>query len=166
MHRLPAAAALAAALLAVPVIARTAESAPGAPLTLVVWSQRIGQELDRRMYFPSIPLGREKPSGVVRVKFACSESGRPDQVSVYQSSGNRWLDKAALDAVRKVATLHPLPDGMSHQQRYVATLLFAQSPEDYDRQIGVLRAAAVNNNAWFKGAPAVALLDTPAHPES
>ncbi|WP_375381469.1 energy transducer TonB [uncultured Sphingomonas sp.] len=162
MSRFTVTAALAAALLAVPIVARTTEAAPGSPVTLVSWAQRVGHELNAHMHDPFDMAGRERPSGVVRIKFNCSESGKPGGVAVYKSSGNPWLDRAALDAVRHVATLHPLPDGMSHQQRYVATLLFATSYEDYEEGIAKLRAEQLKSNAWFKGQAGVALLDTPS----
>lgn len=164
MPRFIAAAALAAGLLAVPVIAHTAGPAPGAPVTLVAWAQRVGLTLDTQMTRFRAPLGRERPSGVVRIKFNCSDSGKPGDVSVYRSSGNPWLDRAALQAVQRVATLHPLPDGMSHSQRYVATLLFANSDEEYAHAIAKIRDEQLRSNAWFKGPAGVALLDGPADP--
>ncbi|WP_174297722.1 energy transducer TonB family protein [Sphingomonas bacterium] len=159
MLRFPAAPAIAAGLLCAPVAAHEQAPAPGTPITLVVWAKRVGQALDTQMARTRGPLGRERPSGVVRIKFNCSDSGRPSDVSVYRSSGNPWMDRAALQAVRQVATLHPLADGMSHRQRYVATLLFANSQDDLDRDMVKIRAEQLKGNAWFKGPAGIALLD-------
>ena len=152
MSRLPIVAALTAAALAAPVLAQDA------PITLAAWSTRVESALDHNLYYPTAMGGRIPGSGVVRVKFNCSESGRPDKVSLFTSSGDPDLDSAALRSVRRIASLHPLPDGMGHGQQYVATILYARSYEDYDGQIARMRAAAVKNNAWFKGPATIALL--------
>ena len=171
MLRLHAAATIAAALIVAPVLAQarapaSADAAPGKPVTLAAWSQRIGRELDKRVYWPHMPFGQVENGDVVQVKFNCTDSGRPGEVAILKNSGNRWLDRAALAAVQHVSTLHPLADGISHQQRYVATLLFATDYDEYDRQVRLLRASALKSNAWFKGPAGVALLDPAADPRS
>ena len=152
MLRSLSAAALALTL-AAPVLAQQAS-----PVTLAAWSARVEKALDRTLYYPAAMGGRLPGSGTVRVKFNCSDSGRPDKVSLYKSSGDRDLDRAAVAAVSRIASLHPLPDGMSHGQKYVATILFATSQDEYDQQLRVLRADAVKSNAWFKGPANIALL--------
>ena len=166
MPRITVAAAVAAGLLAAPVVAHTLAPMPETSVTLVAWAQRVGRALDGQMRPPRAPLGLERPSGIVKIKFNCTESGKPGDVSVYKSSGNRWVDQAALRAVQRVATLHPLPDGMSHKQRYVATMLFANGYEDQDRMMADLRAEQAKSNAWFKGPAGVALLDSSGDPVS
>ncbi len=162
MFRSHAAAALAAVLLAAPVVAQDVVVGPNAPVTLVAWAKRVGKDLDRNMRFPTSIGFQARPTGIVRVKFACSESGRTDQVALYKSSGDRALDLAALESVRRVTSLHPLPDGMGHGQRYVATLLYATNYDDYDQQLRKIRAEALKNNSWFKGSSGIALLPVPS----
>ncbi len=153
MFRPFAIAALAAAI-ASPVLAQDA-----APVTLAAWSARVEKALSHTITYPTRVAGREVGSGVVRVRFSCSESGRPDRVSLYQSSHDPELDRLAVRAVSRMATLHPLPDGMTHGQQYVATILYARDRANYAAQVRQLRAAAVKGNAWFGGPTAIALLD-------
>ena len=126
----------------------------GSP-TLEAWSGRVFQHIDDHMTYPASPLNRVN-TGVVAVKFNCSETGAPIDVALYKSSGSRNLDEATLRALRRVATLHPLPVGMTHGQKFVVRVLFADSPAGAERQMDQLRAEARKNNEWFgKGAPAL-----------
>ncbi len=154
MNRKDLAVAFAAAALVVP--ARlAAQTSPAEQVTLVQWGERVGKELNQRIRYPTMIGGIPFATGVVRVKFNCSENGRPNNVAVIKGSGSRALDKAAVEAVQHVATLHPLPDGMGHDQPYQAVILFETDQNAYDRALARIRADAVKSNAWFKG-PGVA----------
>lgn len=123
------------------------------PVTLAEWSARISAELDRRLPIPEALPGRSQNSGIVIVKFLCSESGAPGDVALAKSSGSRSLDRAALEAMRHVATLHPLPDGMSHSQKYQAAILFAETPSEARRLVAAMQKDAATRNAWFGHRP-------------
>lgn len=87
------------------------------------------------------------------VKFLCSESGAPSDVTLVKSSGSKQLDAAALRAVKKVVSLHPLPDGMLSTQKYQAMLLFAKDEISHKRQMVQLRQKALEANKWFGSRP-------------
>lgn len=140
--------------------AQSVEPSLVAPPTLTVWSNRVFNELDKHLrVLPSV--GPEGPqTGIVAVKFNCSESGAPAGVSLLRSSGNREFDRATLRAVREIVTLHPLPTGLSHEQKYVVRVLFAPSQESAKRQLVQMQREATQNNAWFdKGSRSIAALE-------
>jgi TonB family protein len=100
------------------------------------------------------------PTGIVAVKFGCSESGAPSSVQLYKTSGNRRLDRAAMRAVSKIATLHPLPARLRHEQQYIVRVLFANSGSGAEREIRKMQAEAVKSNAWYnQGATSTAAIE-------
>lgn len=117
------------------------------PVTIVKWAEHTSKLLDR-----SLARNRNWPAqteGVVAVKFLCSDTGAPSNIVLLQSSGSKRLDNVAMKAVGRIATLHPLPDGVSHNQKFVATILFAENQQSYWRQIDTLRQAARLQNDKF-----------------
>ena len=84
--------------------------------TLAAWSDRVFDDLAKVTKYPA-PIGNlPTPEGVVAVKFNCSDSGAPENVTLVEKSGNRDLDNATLRAVRRIASLHPLRAGLDHRQ--------------------------------------------------
>ncbi|MFC6621812.1 energy transducer TonB family protein [Novosphingobium panipatense] len=119
------------------------------PPTLASWSDRVFKDIDREIRYPE-PFGPQRPSsGVVAVKFNCSESGAPAGVALLKSSGHRDLDRETLRAVNKIATLHPLPPGLKHDQLYVVRVLYANSHGEAERQLAKMREEAAQSNAWY-----------------
>ena len=118
-------------------------------VSLNAWSGRVVRALDRNIDYP-IPIRGEPNEGVASVKFLCSEDGTPSQVAIVKSSGSRDLDASAVRAVRRIATLHPLPDGITHDQPFQANIIYATSQKKLDRQMAALLAEAKNRNAWLE----------------
>lgn len=112
------------------------------------WNARVQRLLQENVEYPQGMSLSSPGTGVVRVKFDCSESGRPDKVSISRSSGNGLLDQAALRAVSRVATLHPLPTGFSHGQRFEAQVVFASSEKD--ARLKTMSAEQARRNAWYR----------------
>lgn len=83
------------------------------------------------------------------VKFICNDAGVPTNIALLQSSGSKRLDDFAVKAVGRIPTLHPLPDGVSHGQKFVATVLFARDENSYWRQMSDLRQSASRQNEKF-----------------
>lgn len=121
------------------------ENAP----TLAAWSNRVFDDLGKVTKYPAAIGNLPTPEGVVGIKFNCSESGAPENVTLVEKSGHRDLDNATLRAVRRIATLHPLPAGMKHQQAIIIRVLYANSEQDTRRRLAKLQADAARNNAWF-----------------
>ena len=119
------------------------------PPTLIGWSDRVFNDISARLRVHQGMGVNRTPSGIVAVKFNCSETGAPADVAIYKSSGVKDLDRATLSAVRQVASLHPLPAGMRREQVYIVRILFANSPESAGRQLSKMRRDAAKSNAWY-----------------
>ncbi|MBR0553817.1 energy transducer TonB family protein [Stakelama marina] len=126
-------------------------------LTIERWSKGITRKLNRNLDYPvrfHQAGGFHQPSeGVVRVNFRCTETGAPTAITLAKSSGHRELDRAAMAAVQRIKTLHPLPAGIGAGQRYQALLLFALDQQSHDRQLAKLQQEADRRNAAL-GQPA------------
>lgn len=161
--RFIAAAIVAACLLVASAVAQPGPATSNDPsnaVTFKTWAVRVQKELDRNLRYPSDLMGEYPRGGVVRVKFNCSDDGRPDRVTIARSSGNRLLDKAALQAVQRMASMHPLPASFAHEQKFAALILFdgigGQNGDLYQKK--VLEEAA-KDNAWLDQ-PAIARAGT------
>jgi periplasmic protein TonB len=121
-------------------------------VTLSDWTDRMTGMLDdeiRRL--PSI--SRATNEGVVRVKFNCSATGRPDKVTLLKGSGSASLDARAIRVVKRLASLHPLPSGFKPDQKFVAVLVFASGASD--PRIKAMFVEQRRNNKWYRN-PAAA----------
>lgn len=110
------------------------------PPTTAAWSAVMARELERGMIYPRADFGRGEPEGVARVRFTCSDTGAPTGVTLWRSSGDRRIDQAALRAVGRIKTMHPLPAGVGHDQRYAALLVFARTEASRERQLRAVMA--------------------------
>ena len=127
--------------------------------SLEAWSAKVFKDLDQGLRYPSSLAGMPVHTGVVAVKFNCSETGAPAGIEIQKSSGHRDLDHATMRAVKRISTLHPLPTGLSNNQKYIVRVLFANSAEDLQRKSAEMRAEAARNNAWFTRSGNVAMLE-------
>lgn len=119
-----------------------------APPNVETWSKTVFRQFERKMRYPMPLAGAPMSEGIVAVRFGSDENGRPSAVRLHETSGHRDLDKATMRAVERIATLHPLPRGVSDDQQYVVRVLFASS-ENYARnKMKELRADAARQNAW------------------
>jgi TonB family protein len=132
-----------------PVFAQSTTVAVAAPPSLAAWSKRVFRDLDRVLVDPSVLPGRSPETGIVAVKFNCSERGAPAGVALYKSSGSHRLDNATVRAVQRIATLHPLPARMMHDQQFVVRVLFANSEDSARQQVARMQDDAAKTNAWF-----------------
>lgn len=138
------------------VIAQPDAIAIVAPPTLASWSERVFRDLSRNIKLP-VPIGNlPQSTGIVAVKFNCSESGAPAGIELSKSSGHRDLDRATLKALGKVATLHPLPHGLTHGQVYIIRVLFLNSADHKNSQMKKMTKEAAQTNMWFTKRSSVA----------
>lgn len=143
--------AIAGACLFAPTPQATAQSTGTAEehVSLALWSSRVTRALEQGLSYPSGLLGKASNEGVVTVKFNCSDNGSPGSVALEKSSGSRDLDAAALRAVSHIATLHPLPDGIVHGQKFEALVLFATSENSKYTMMKKISKDVALRNAWF-----------------
>jgi periplasmic protein TonB len=118
------------------------------------WKGRVGRELADNLVAPRQIGMQDYPDGVVRVRFHSSETGAPDGVAVSGSSRSVALDRAAVRAVKRIPTLHPLPDGVAHDRMMEAWVIFASSDAQADRmkrglerEVRIARAMSTDQRA-------------------
>ena len=128
---------------------RPASAHDAATPTLATWSRHVFENLSDVTTYPRPVAGRPDNTGIVAVKFNCSESGAPENVVLYKSSGHRDLDHATLRGVRRIASLHPLPAGVSHHQGIIIRVLYARTEDGAKRLAAKMRADAARSNAWL-----------------
>jgi TonB family protein len=117
------------------------------PLTVDQWSVRIGRDLDGHLDYPK-PMGTgDYLQGVSKITFQCTDDGIPGNVTLAQSSGSHLLDHAAMEAVNRLSTLHPLPEGVQSGQHVAAWIVLAQDEASRDRMMKSLRRDAQVANA-------------------
>jgi protein TonB len=121
------------------------------------WSARMANALKHHLRYPDQRTQPQPHEGVVSVHFRCSDSGKPSAVALAHSSGHGDLDRAALRAVRNIRTMHPLPEGITHDQNFRAVVLFAKNRQGYDRQMAQLRDDAARQNASLGGGAPLAM---------
>ncbi len=119
----------------------------GGQETVSQWSERVGQSLDAVLVYPK-PLGTANYSqGLAKVSFHCTEDGRPGDVALIASSGSRDLDRAAMQAVQRIRTLHPLPVGITHTRPMQAWIAFAPDEDSLKQMTRVTHREAELANA-------------------
>lgn len=123
-------------------------------VTIREWGERVQKLLDKELRYPEPMAGAPVPTGIVRVKFNCSDTGRPDQVTLLKKSGYSALDREAVRAVSRIVSLHPLPSGFKPDQHYEAAIVFAADQQDTRlKQIAVERT---KRNGWYHDPAALA----------
>ena len=138
-----------AVCLAAPAWSQSDNSDPTNPVPMVItaanrptvaqWSQKLGRQLDRRLVYPQTSPPWEIAEGTVLVRFACGDDGKPAAVKLFRCSGNRKIDQAALNAVSRMNTMHPMPARIAHNVGFQANIIFAVDQESLDRQSNALR---------------------------
>ena len=155
------------AMLASPAVA---VGSPADTVSLEAWSAQVEKSLGEQLRYPVSRQG-DYDQGMVEVTFRCSDAGRPDKVILGKSSGSRQLDRAAVRAVERIASLHPLAKGVNHDQVYKARLMFGvqyagDSGKAWQRRLAAMQQGAIDNNGWLKrrndGATGSAIMLVPA----
>jgi protein TonB len=101
----------------------------------VQWVTKLGRMLDETILYPMEMPGRDPSSGIVSVSFKPGGDGKPSSPTVTRSSRHQELDQAALQAVKRLKSMYPLPVGIAHDQRILANIIFATSASELSQQI-------------------------------
>lgn len=103
------------------------------------WVAQISQDLRSQLRFPRSAGVAEYSTGAVSVRFECGPDGKPVGLNVVRKSGARMLDRAAMKAVNRLGSLHPMPDGIAGNQAFRADIVFADSAAEATRLAKSLR---------------------------
>ncbi|WP_379923135.1 hypothetical protein [Erythrobacter sp. R86502] len=92
----------------------------------------VSRDLDRQLKRIAITSSRQHGNGVAQVLFECGPDGKPINVRMYKKSGF-WTSLEARSVVSKIRSLHPLPQGITHDQLYLANIIIADSPREFQK---------------------------------
>jgi len=120
-----------------------------APPTVQVWAAKLARTLDERMRYPRALGPAERLAGFVHVRFAMESDGSLKGMWLSKTSGNRKIDRAALDAVSRLNRVSVMPIGIQAGRKIEAHLFFAED----EQQMRDLIAA----NKAYRGSPADAV---------
>lgn len=115
--------------------------------TVGQWSQRVGHSLSNELIYPQAAGRDDNAEGLAKVSFRCSEDGKPGEITVLSTSGSHDLDRAAMRAVKRIPTLHPLPDGIGHDRPFQAWVAFALDQDSLKRMVNTAHHDADQMNA-------------------
>lgn len=91
----------------------------------------ISQDLSENLEW-SNPLRSDlQGTGVAQVLFQCGADGKPVNITMYRKAGSQKVNWLAKRAVSRIDVLHPLPNGVSEDQLYLANIIIADSPVQY-----------------------------------
>jgi protein TonB len=76
-----------------------------------VWMRAVTERVRQFFYYPDAALAA-RTTGVATVHFAVRRNGQIDRLEISKSSGDKGLDQAAADILRKAQPLPPIPDRM------------------------------------------------------
>lgn len=135
IYALAFAAAVTAAVLAVPVYSQDIVVTSSADVARFV--KDVSSNLDRE-------LAREtrlqtNRNGYAIVRFRADKDGRPQNVTLYRSSGEGDVNRAAQRVVGRLKSLHPLPSGIRDDQLMQANIIIARTPGQYRRLVKDVR---------------------------
>lgn len=93
----------------------------------------VSADLDRQLFRVARGQRQELDDGIAVVRFECASDGTPDKVALIRRSGDADTDKVAIEAVERLASLHPLPAGVSDRQLFQANIIFADTWRQRDK---------------------------------
>jgi hypothetical protein len=79
-------------------------------------------------------------------------------VKLLHRSGDVRLDRAAISAIQRIKTLHPLPAGIGTAQLFQANIVFAYDERDLARNATAFRSASAHSAPAFAGNNAAPLV--------
>ncbi len=91
----------------------------------------ISHDLGRNLEWPNPNRSDLQGTGVAQVLFQCGPDGKPANITLYRKSGSTKVNWLAKRAVSRINVLHPLPNGVSEDQLYLANIIIADSPVQY-----------------------------------
>lgn len=121
--------AAAASVLAVPLSSQEiVVSSQGEQTFVEQVSSDLGTEI-RKIRFTNFHW---QPSGIVKVRFRANPDGTPRDITTYESSGDRRLDRRVQKAVSRLTSLAPLPASAGDNPIVQANVIFAHTESEME----------------------------------
>lgn len=110
----------------------------------------VSRDIDRQLNRISVTSPHQQETGIAQVFFECGPDGKPINVRLYKKSGF-WTGLKARRVVSKISSLHPLPQGVTHDQLYLANIIIADGPREFEKLSEDLRQLEKQRIASAKG---------------
>lgn len=110
----------------------------------------VSRDLDRQLNRFDVTSPRQQETGLAQVLFECGPDGKPTNIRLYKKSGF-WTGLKARRVVSKIRSLHPLPQGVTHDQLYMANIIIADSPREFEKLSEELKQLEQQRIASSKG---------------
>lgn len=93
--------------------------------------EEVSRDLDRQLKRHGAPYPHFAETGLTQVFFECGADGKPTNIRVGRKSG-LFAGSTARRAVAKLRSLHPLPQGVSHDQTFLANVIIASDRDQLE----------------------------------
>ena len=126
----------------------------------------MSHDLDQALNRSSLRSLQLTGTGIVQISFECGPDGKPTNIAYYRRDDDHDVNRLARNAVRKIRSLHPLPRGISEDQKYLANMIMADDMWEYEALSEELARSEQARIAASKGKPtyfAFNLGKPPAH---
>jgi hypothetical protein len=110
----------------------------------------VSHDLDRQINRRSLRSYQMQETGVAQVLFECGPDGKPTNITMYNKSGP-GIGRLARRAVSGIRSLHPLPKGVTNDQLYLANIIIANDPRQFDKLSNELNQREEQRIAAAKG---------------
>ena len=105
------------------------------------WQKDVGQSLDRRLETAERQLRARPVDAIVQVRFTLDASGKPDDITVFSSSGDSTTDTVAKRAVRGLTQIADAPVSDASARTFQANIIFANDARSYRKLAKALNAS-------------------------
>lgn len=163
-------AAVAAASLSMPAVAQPQQERRPVVVTapdvssVPHWVDRVSRQISATIEVPAAIRPGDLSSGRAAVVFRCDGDGRPVAVTLARRSGYPTLDRIAMQTIRRLPSLSPMPPSFSPNQRFRANIVFAYTQGEYDGQMRALRREAAATQMAASSAPSDGVIALNASP--
>lgn len=130
---LAAAAALGLALAATPASAGQDDIVVKSSAEMAAWQKDVTRDLNNKLRTSERFHSIRPESGIVQIRFTLDESGRPQDLKTYRSSGHVGSDRAATWAVRRLSRMDEAPVSNPDRAVFQANIIYAENRQDYAR---------------------------------
>ncbi len=100
--------------------------------------QDVSHDLDRELNRRNRTNYQLSGTGIVQISFECGPDGKPTNVAYYRKDDNADVNRLARRAVSKIRSMHPLPRGITDDQTFLANIIMADDPVQFEQLSGEL----------------------------
>ena len=114
------------------------------------WAAAVSRDLNNALKYQFLGP-KDHATGIVSVRFNCSDDGRAVNLVVTRHSGSRALDREAIQVFSQIRSLHPIPGELASNQLVQANIYFAADESELQQQQAQLRRERAASWAAGKG---------------